>query len=1048
MADNLSDGASSAKDIKRYLSGLDELNLTPESSTGGGSGGSGGNGGSGGSGGGGGGGGSDTVESIIEDNTEIIEDGENKLAQWQQDIINGFMAMWDAFKTGWDSNAAYIDFALEQLKQAFANLGIAIRDFLIGCWNNGGKELVTNIGSLSSAVVAVALDISAQTVQAFANLFNYLNPETNKFTRNFIKGLNNLVTASEEFVKSLAKWYRTFLASGGQALLNVIGDICMLIGTTLVNSLATAITWVTKFMNSWVGQTLIEATAFALNVIAGAIKAVLIVVEKLTPLWSLLLIQLGSVIVISKVTSAFTLLKTTVVTVVAVISKNLTGGGLIGILTTTYNAILTFVYSTINAFNLMKQGVVGAALAAEVGKLPALFATAISSVVAWAGAMKGATIAATAMNVAGSITAGIMGFITSPITLIVGAVLGLIAVVDLVCQHFFNWQGICSWLKEKLGALWEGIKKFFGWSDDNKLTEEFDATQYSVGSLGDTIEETSDRFGTACSEINEHLASIGIDSNKLGLELDKAEAMFNEKFGMISKTTQDYLQAIVTGNEEQLAEMASNTDACTQELLSMWNDMSQQEKAVFYATYGEIQGVTDGWVDYSKGSYEDNLLAYSAMLENIKNNENLSYEEKKIRMEEETALFEQSYQDRLTALNNTIAEIENAENVSEEQKYQTLQAYYEERDKLISQHEEYQLGSIDNVADAQKTASDEMSTAFDDVATAEQEALKSVDTALNTTKDNLVEFQKESDTVAQEIPNAWKGIGDTITQEFSNALTGVATNMQTMLANTQIQCQTLKTGLQLTFQEITTGVELSMQTLNTTMTTSFSETVQTITTLGEQLKENLRSTLMSISEGVTLSFTNIKTTITNTMTYIVTTVNSKLVEMNSKVRQLLQQLQNGIKTTNTTIKTEFKNVMNDIETNIKSKMTSINNAIDTNMTKMTEKIDAKMQEMVESVKEAIEEMKKVLSTELPTPKIKLPHIKQNGTWNAETGQAPSWSVKICTLIWRHMINKPTKIGGSVFQLIQFNLIQFKKNNKNGLIKFNFKHIYNNVKRKH
>ena len=86
-------------------------------------------------------------------------------------------------------------------------------------------------------------------------------------------------------------------------------------------------------------------------------------------------------------------------------------------------------------------------------------------------------------------------------------------------------------------------------------------------------------------------------------------------------------------------------------------------------------------------------------------------------------------------------------------------------------------------------------------------------------------------------------------------------------------------------------------------------------------------------------------------------------------------------------------------------MTSINNAIDTNMTKMTEKIDVKMQEMVESVKEAIEEMKEVLSTELPTPKLKLPHIKQNGTWNAETGQAPSWSVS-----WHAsggIFNKPT-----------------------------------------
>lgn len=149
----------------------------------------------------------------------------------------------------------------------------------MGAWNNGLEELVRNTGALTSAIVGTFLDISAQVTQVVANLFDYLNPATNQYTKKFLEALNTLVQSCEKFVKSISGWFATFVNHGGQAFLNVMGDIVMLIGTTLTNVLATCIQWVTTFFNSWAGQVMLSTVATTLNVLAGVLKAVLVVIE-------------------------------------------------------------------------------------------------------------------------------------------------------------------------------------------------------------------------------------------------------------------------------------------------------------------------------------------------------------------------------------------------------------------------------------------------------------------------------------------------------------------------------------------------------------------------------------------------------------------------------------------------------------------------------------------------------------------------------------------------------------------------------------------------
>ena len=150
-----------------------------------------------------------------------------------------------------------------------------------------------------------------------------------------------------------------------------------------------------------------------------------------------------------------------------------------------------------------------------------------------------------------------------------------ISVVVAIGNKFGWWSNISEWLSEKLSGVWNGVKSFFGRTGDNNVSDAFDETSDSIEGMGDTfdettteIETTSDRFGTVASKINQHFASIGFDAGKLANDLSEAEAMMNEKFGMMSKNAQEYLDALATGNEEVLTQMSADSETYTQEIFS------------------------------------------------------------------------------------------------------------------------------------------------------------------------------------------------------------------------------------------------------------------------------------------------------------------------------------------------------------------------------------------------------------------------------------------------------------------------------------------------
>ena len=266
LSDNLASGADSAKEIQKSLSGIDELNILSDNSSSSGSGSS----SSGSTGSGVGTGGIDT--SAIDSG---LAQTETKFSQWATKVANALQSVWSSLKGGWNSVGDYINTSLDNLKQSFSNLGTSIESFLIGCWNNGGEELIYNVGRLAGAFTGLALDVGGQVVNAISKLFDHMNPEKNTNTRKFIEAMNNALKACQDFALSAGGWLKKFMNSGGQAFLNNIGDIAVTVGTILVDAFGRGVKLVKDFMNSWVGQAIIEGFAKTLEWVSEVLEAML-----------------------------------------------------------------------------------------------------------------------------------------------------------------------------------------------------------------------------------------------------------------------------------------------------------------------------------------------------------------------------------------------------------------------------------------------------------------------------------------------------------------------------------------------------------------------------------------------------------------------------------------------------------------------------------------------------------------------------------------------------------------------------------------------------
>lgn len=860
VSDELSDGAGSAKamaDQMERLMGIDQLHKLnadkgSDSGSGSGSGGSGGSGGGAGAGAGAGVGAGD----IGGLDTSGFDTGASELEKKAQELSDKMKAilseLLSPLKTAWNNYGEWFLKQWEYFKNSFKYACDQLASFLKAVWNNGGKEFVQHMAEIGLAVGGVALQIGGKILESIGKLFQHLNPDNNPYTKKFIEVMNKLAESVRDFVISAGQWFSKFMDLGGSAFINVIGDIAVIVGTTLAEVLNDIISLVTAFMNSWAGTALIGACAIALDLVATALKVLAIIIEKCHVVLTGLVLAFGAwklttfIGSINDAESALGRLAYKFVGLYANVTDSIKGFGEfvkngcqlavkglitlgdairtkgINMLTKLGNTLKT---KAINGFSTLvnsikhpiatlknfatvigqniiklKEWVVQLAKSAVSGlkNLGSSIASMITSFLGLTTAETGATIATNLFNLAlGSIA----------VVAIIGVIALLIKNFDKIVDCFKKiWKSaqnlpvvgsifkaigkVVEWIGEKVGWLWDKVKKFFGFEDiEDTATEKFEG-------LGDTAEETAktvdDAFGTASSNVNTYLSSIHFNATGLAESVSEAEASFNEKFSMMSKTAQDYLQAIVSGNEENLAQFAGQEGACMEEIKAMYADLSEEEKNQLYAKYGIIQGVNEDWLNLEGLTYDQLVAKHVAYVQQVEADESLSYEQKKQKIAEHEQAVQESYNKQLTALREQLAQVERDETLSNEER----KARKEELTNRIKELEGEKVKSSEDankkIKDSSKNSADEQIQSQKKVADAQKNSLKEVDSALKTTRDNINKLSTTSTDVANKIKTAFSGMSNTLKTTVSGMISSINSSMSKLSSNSVNQVNNMK----------------------------------------------------------------------------------------------------------------------------------------------------------------------------------------------------------------------------------------------------------------
>lgn len=859
---------------------------------------------------------------------------ENSLTALNEKVNKILSELLSPLKKAWDNYGDWFLGKWDYFKRAFGYSCDELKNLLISVWNHGGKEFVQHMTEIGIAVGGVALQIGGNILVALGNLWKHINPDNNPYTRKFIDTMNSLAIAVRDFIISSGNWFSKFLDLGGQAFINVIGDIVILIGTILAEVMRDAINFITAFMNSWAGSAIIGAVALTLDVVATAIKAVLVVIEKCHVVLEVFLVLWGAWKfnnIISGIGDTTTKLGALIYKLYGLgvnLSDNITQFG---------KWIKVVGKNAVKSLSSFKEGIstgskaltkwgreIGEKAVTSLAKFLSSIGASIAGLLGLTTAEGAATVGATALNIA----LGALG-----IGAIIAAVTALVVAVKKIGDKFGWWANISNslssvlgWIGEKVGWLWDKIKSFFGWDSEPAVNE-------SIESIGDTAEEaaqtTDDAFGTATSNVNKYLDSIHFNATRLAEEVDEATQTATEKFNMLSQNAQEYLDAIVNNDTERLAEMSQNQSTYNEEVKAMYADLTEAEKNEFMKRYGIIQGINDDMLNYEGLTYDERVARHAAYLETIQNNESESYQEKKAMIDQANADFQSSidqevakYQESITAkqeaLDNLLATHGNTTGQGkayEQELRDAIEADRKHIEEITKSSYDSQVTTAAEATEAIKNVNSEnvaaQEEAYKNLSATVDESMTKVNSSLKDAKKNIESFTKDSKSLSNKLKTSFDGVGDKISSEFTKASTSIT------------------------------------KTIN-------------------QIQSTVNNTTSSIKSNISNSFTNILQTVTNMLNNISSNFQSystKMININNNlVSTILKQYQ--------TMKAQSQNYFNSMRNN------SIN----------------AMNDVYRNVSNQLQNIKSLFNNFNATLKVKVPHFYMTGEFNAETKQVPKVGV--------------------------------------------------------
>ena len=827
LSDNLGSASKKAKELGKNLMGIDEVhNISPKDDGGSGS-------GSGGSGGGaGGGGGIDTSGIDSLGDFSVPEFDTSSIDKSVDEMIDKISKIIEPFKQILNQMKQIIKPNLDYMKEQFKGFIQAIIDWCKGFWNNGGKELLISIALLTGAFLGFSFALTGTVFQALKGLINHLNPVTNAFSRDFIEALTNVIQNITDFVTRATGIGKILLDSGLQDVINILGDIAMILGTIILDTINDVITSVNDFTNSWFATTvipiLLQIIIVPLKLVLEAVKLLLLGLQKIQPVLSVVLSIILAYMTINKVADVLDAfddglfnLSTKLGTLAGKmqLNANLLSNTLSNAFKNATGHLKDFFYNIgsigkgiknlINMFKALTKEMIKQA--AQLAKNIALWIKEKVSILASAVAQKASAIASGLMTAAQWLLNVAMN--ACPIILLITLIAGLIAIIIKVCDKLGIWTKVTDalskawdWLKDKILYLWEAfktgikivldklsflkplidgiidiagkafdkIKSFFGFGDDaEEASESVDEVSESFEEMEEPITDATQRISTFADTAKEKLNSINFDGSGLVNQFDEALTIIEERLGMLSGKTQEYLDALVSGDKEKLDKMKENEGSYMEEIKTMYADFDESQQLAFLSKYGIMQGVNDNILNYEGLTLDQRLARANAYNLSILENENLTYAEKQRLMDENLTNAQASYDQDVANLESSIeskkarlaslqgsyyADTEAGKAESERLK-QEIQSDEEELQKIYGETSDAKIESAEEANEAVKDTNDESNKtekeAYKELEKSSKDALKNIQKELETTKSKINTFKSD---VNNKLKDAFKDV--------------------------------------------------------------------------------------------------------------------------------------------------------------------------------------------------------------------------------------------------------------------------------------------------
>jgi hypothetical protein len=944
------------------------------------------------------------------------------------DKVNKILAeLLSPLKKAWDNYGDWFLSKWDYFKRAFGYNTDELKKFLISVWNHGGKEFVQHMAEIGIVVGGVALQIGGDILVALGNLWRHLNPDNNPYTRKFIDAMNSLAIAVRDFIISAGNWFGKFLDLGGQAFINVIGDIVMLVGTILAEVMRDAIKFITAFMNSWAGTAIIGAVALTLDIVAGAIKALLIVIEKCRYVLEAFLVLWGAWKVTNlvtnflSVTSSLNAMKNGFLIAQEEVKLfNTMGGKLAEKLYSLVNPILTNISAfskwtielgrnCLQAIRTFSSYITGTIIP-KISDLSASIVSSAKDFISWAkviilhpiDAMKNfilsikltiSNLVAQAKQLAintfewvkntASLVSGKIAMIATtiaekgltvaqvalnlamkacPILLLVSLIAGLVIAVKKIGDQFGWWTSISNalgsvlgWIGEKVGWLWDKIKSFFGWDETPAVEENIE----EIGTVAEeTAKTTDDAFGTASSNVNRYLDSIHFNATRLAEEVDEATKTATEKFGMLSQSAQGYLDAIVNHDQEKLNEMGDNQSLYNEEVKAMYADLTEAEKNEFMKQYGIVTGINEDMLSYEGLTYDERVSRHAAYLSTIESDESLSYQDKKIKMDQATADFQASidsevakYEESIDSKQRALDELLRTHGNTTTQGQAYEQQLRDEIDDDRSHIEEITQSSYDAQVTTVEGATEAMAQANADSATAQEEAYKNVattaeesmatvNTNLDGARENIQRFTKEATALATQLKNSFNGVGSKISSEFNMASSSISA----------------------TLSQIRSIVDSTTSNIRSSIASAFSNISSIISSNMSQCSNIIRNAFDSMSNTVRNSLDRINQTANSTLRNMVSTYNLAAININ--------------------------NITSSLGSNMANKFNEINSIASSTFARISDNISRNIEIARDNISSHLNSIANMFNNFNATIRVKVPHFTISGSFDLNTMQVP------------------------------------------------------------